>query len=459
LWHLVSRVRGTLRADANDGDLLRATFPPGSVTGAPKVQAMHVIAELERTGREAYTGSLGYVSPIAGLELNVAIRTLELSHGRLWFGAGGGIVADSDPQQELEEALVKARPIAAAIGSSVSVAMGSAEPVAIGSPASVARRPAADAIASRGSAAAPRVSRRDPRPDPALGVFETMLVRSGAVQALDLHLQRLSQAVTELYGEAIPADLAGRVAGAAAAAGGSGDQRLRVRAVPGTDAVSIEIDMEPLVLPDPAAPVQLRPLVLPGGLGAHKWCDRRLIDRHGKSRVPLIIDREEQILEAAWANVWIVEGRTIATPPADGRLLPGITRALLLELAPGLGLRTTIEPISLERARRADAIFLTSSLRHAVPAVLGGTRAGHGGDCAILAEDAIAPDTGTAAKTTIAADTATAADTQTAADTATAADTETAADTQIAADTATAVDIPIAAEDVIAIARAGLSKA
>ena len=119
LWHLVSRVRGTLRADADDGDLLRATFPPGSVTGAPKVQAMRVIAGIERTGREAYTGSIGYVSPVAGLELNVAIRTLELSHGHLWLGAGGGIVADSEPHQELEEALLKGGPIAAAIGTRV----------------------------------------------------------------------------------------------------------------------------------------------------------------------------------------------------------------------------------------------------------------------------------------------------------------------------------------------------
>ena len=119
LWHLVTRVRGRLRPGVGDGELLRATFPPGSVTGAPKVQAMRVISELESTGREVYTGAIGYASPIAGLELNVAIRTFELRDGRLWLGAGGGIVADSDPEREFEEALVKARPLAAAIGSGV----------------------------------------------------------------------------------------------------------------------------------------------------------------------------------------------------------------------------------------------------------------------------------------------------------------------------------------------------
>jgi para-aminobenzoate synthetase/4-amino-4-deoxychorismate lyase len=129
LWHLVSRVSGQLRAGTGNGELLRATFPPGSVTGAPKVQAMHVIAELERSSREVYTGAIGFSSPVAGLELSVAIRTLELSDGRLWIGAGGGIVADSDPCGELEEALTKARPIAAAIGSSVAAPRAGRRPV------------------------------------------------------------------------------------------------------------------------------------------------------------------------------------------------------------------------------------------------------------------------------------------------------------------------------------------
>ena len=121
LWHLVSRVRGTLRPRTTNAALLRATFPPGSVTGAPKVQSLRVIAQLEATAREVYTGSIGYCSPIAGVELNVAIRTFELRDGRIWIGAGGGIVADSDPRGELDEAIAKARPIAAAVGADVVV--------------------------------------------------------------------------------------------------------------------------------------------------------------------------------------------------------------------------------------------------------------------------------------------------------------------------------------------------
>jgi para-aminobenzoate synthetase / 4-amino-4-deoxychorismate lyase len=119
LWHLVSRVHGRLRPDVTDAEVLRATFPPGSVTGAPKVQALRVIAESEQVGREVYTGAVGFASPAAGLELNVAIRTLELADGQVWLGAGGGIVSDSDPRTELDEALAKARPIAAAVGAAL----------------------------------------------------------------------------------------------------------------------------------------------------------------------------------------------------------------------------------------------------------------------------------------------------------------------------------------------------
>src|ERR1035438_5929983 len=82
---------GTLRPQtANSEPRICAAFPPGSVTGAPKVRAVEIIHELEATPREIYTGAVGYRSPVAGLELNVAIRTFEFCDGRMWLGAGGG---------------------------------------------------------------------------------------------------------------------------------------------------------------------------------------------------------------------------------------------------------------------------------------------------------------------------------------------------------------------------------
>ncbi|HVN50196.1 MAG TPA: aminodeoxychorismate synthase component I [Acidimicrobiales bacterium] len=116
VWHLVSDVVGTLADGRDDGDLVRACFPPGSVTGAPKVRAMEIIAATEATGREVYTGAIGYASPVAGLELNVAIRTFERTGDRVWFGVGGGVVVDSTPEGEWAECLVKAEPLLRAVG-------------------------------------------------------------------------------------------------------------------------------------------------------------------------------------------------------------------------------------------------------------------------------------------------------------------------------------------------------
>ena len=111
VWHLVSDIRAEVPADLPSSALLEATFPPASVTGAPKVRALEIIAELEREPREVYCGAAGMVSPVAGLELNVAIRTLEYADGMLYLGVGGGITADSHPDREWEECLTKAAPL------------------------------------------------------------------------------------------------------------------------------------------------------------------------------------------------------------------------------------------------------------------------------------------------------------------------------------------------------------
>ncbi len=106
--HLVSVVEGKLRPEKGAVDLLRAAFPGGSVTGAPKVRAMEIIAELEPTARGPYCGSLGFVGFNGAMDTSILIRTFTASKGWLQFPVGGGIVADSDPQREYEETLHKA---------------------------------------------------------------------------------------------------------------------------------------------------------------------------------------------------------------------------------------------------------------------------------------------------------------------------------------------------------------
>jgi para-aminobenzoate synthetase component I len=114
--HLVSTVVGELDSGFDAVDLLRAAFPGGSITGAPKVRAMQIIAQLEPTQRGVYCGSIGYLSVTGALDTSIVIRTYLLLGDEVYFQVGGGIVADSDPEQEYRETLDKARGLIAALG-------------------------------------------------------------------------------------------------------------------------------------------------------------------------------------------------------------------------------------------------------------------------------------------------------------------------------------------------------
>jgi para-aminobenzoate synthetase component 1 len=115
--HLVSTVTGVLRDDADAFDLLQAAFPGGSVTGAPKIRAMQIIAELERAPRGVYCGAIGYVSTTGAMDFNIPIRTIVLRDGTATFHAGAGIVWDSEPAAEYQETLAKARTMIEALTS------------------------------------------------------------------------------------------------------------------------------------------------------------------------------------------------------------------------------------------------------------------------------------------------------------------------------------------------------
>jgi para-aminobenzoate synthetase/4-amino-4-deoxychorismate lyase len=346
VWHLVSTVRGRLRDDVTDAQLLQATFPPGSVTGAPKVQALRVIGELEGSARHAYTGAAGFASPLAGLELDVAIRTFEIAGGTAWIGAGGGIVADSQPGAEVREALDKARPLIAALGARLDAA----------GPRLRARRGLPRALAA---------GRR--RPDPAAGIIETLAVHDHEAIEIDLHLGRLAASAASVLGRGLEPGLRDALIDAARDAP-PGRHRLRVDV--GPDGTSFALRP---AAPASPAPIALAPVLLPGGLGAHKWRDRALVEALAAElgAVPLIIDADGAVLEAAHANLFLVEDDMLITPPADGRLLPGVTRARVLAAGGPEAVRE--EPVDLDRLQAADAALLTSSV--ALVRIVAGSRA------------------------------------------------------------------------------------
>ena len=107
--HIVSNVRGKLRQGITPGQVIRAVFPGGTITGCPKVRCMEIIAELEDEGRGAYTGSMGYLNHDGSMDLNILIRTMVKNGDQISLRAGAGIVADSDPERELNETRAKAR--------------------------------------------------------------------------------------------------------------------------------------------------------------------------------------------------------------------------------------------------------------------------------------------------------------------------------------------------------------
>jgi para-aminobenzoate synthetase / 4-amino-4-deoxychorismate lyase len=336
VWHLVSTVRGTLRSGATDGDLIRAAFPPGSVTGAPKVRALEVIDELEATPREVYTGAIGYRSPVAGLELNVAIRTFEFAAGRVWLGAGGGIVADSGDAAEYAECLTKATPLLTALGARLDTE---------------AAGPAADLA-----------------PRPAAGVFTSLVVTDGQTRGLAAHLDRLAASVARLHAKdlpaSLPADLARCLAGRPA-----GRLRITVRPVGGPLQATIEV--VPLTPPPDA--VTLRPVTVPGGVGAHKYKDRRLLAeltrqaRLAPDEQLLLTDDTGELLETDRANLFAVADGVLLTPPADGRLLPGTTRAAIIQAAHDSGIKVGFKPLTLDQLQSATEVFVTNAVVGVLP--------------------------------------------------------------------------------------------
>lgn len=116
LHHLVSTVTGTLKKDKTATDLLKACFPGGSITGAPKIRAMEIIEQLEPTRRGPYCGALGYIGFDGNMDTNIAIRTLIYANKKVYLQTGSGIVSDSEPEKELQESLDKAQKIFESFG-------------------------------------------------------------------------------------------------------------------------------------------------------------------------------------------------------------------------------------------------------------------------------------------------------------------------------------------------------
>lgn len=309
LWQMVSAVSANV-GGRSFGEILRALFPCGSITGAPKIRAMQIAAELENTERGIYTGALGWLAPDGDFRLNVAIRTLELGvvgGGKL--GVGSGIVADSQPAAEWQECLLKSRFLQDC--------------------------------------------------DPGLLLIETLRREDGCYPRLAGHLERLRRSAAWLGFACDEVRIAELLAGQPVVG------TWRVRLTLAKDG-SIDVQAFPLgVEPSGARYAVLAASTIESGypLRRHKTTDRAQYDAalKGLDGDPQLFDvvflnERGEVAEGARSNVFVERDGVLLTPPLESGALPGVLRAALL--ADGLAREAVLYPADL-----ADGFWLGNALR------------------------------------------------------------------------------------------------
>jgi len=311
LHQMTSTVSGTLRGGLSYYEIFKAMFPGGSITGAPKVRTMEIIREMERGPRGVYTGAIGFISPEGKTAFNVAIRTLVLAGGQARMGVGGGIVADSVPEEEYKECLLKA------------------------------------AFLTR------------ERPD--FQLIETILW-DGEYFLLAMHFDRL-EASAEYFDflcerEVVLARLADEAKRFEAGS------RYRVRLLLGADG---EASVASALLAEDKTPCRVRWSVertLSGDVFLrHKTTRRKLYDREfaraqsdGFDEV-LFLNERGEVTEGAISNVFIRKGGRLLTPPLRSGVLPGVLRRHLL----ATGAEESV--LTLQDVQSAEAVYVGNSVR------------------------------------------------------------------------------------------------
>lgn len=316
LWQVVSTVSADL-PDAHLGEIFRALFPCGSITGAPKIRAMQCIAELEGAPRGLYTGAVGWVAPGGDCRFNVAIRTLEFDakgHGRI--GVGSGIVIDAEPEREYAECLLKARFLTGL--------------------------------------------------DPGFELIETLRLELGEYPLLPLHLQRLRDSA-KCLGFSCPEEI-GDALLAHAEQNGRGVHRVRL-ALSHAGAWSISS----AELADDAAAksaIISEDVLDPDDyLLRHKTTARSRYDRalQALAKRPDVFDAiflnsRGEVCEGARSNVFVERSGVLITPPLECGLLPGVLRRFLLDSG-----RAIEQVLVVEDLLGDDRVYLGNALRGLVP--------------------------------------------------------------------------------------------
>jgi para-aminobenzoate synthetase/4-amino-4-deoxychorismate lyase len=313
LFQMTSTVSGTLREGIGYYDIFKSLFPSGSVTGAPKVRTMEIIHELERSPRGIYAGAIGFIAPQGKSVFNVAIRTLVMKDGRAQMGVGGGIVADSDPEDEYRECLLKASFLT--------------------------------------------------RTQPKFQLIETMLWKNEFF-LLSMHLDRVESSAAyfgfafdreevlsqlQTLSQAFITDKAYRV-------------RLLVSSAGKMILESAELCEQPETI---TAKLSDSHVSSSDVFARHKTTQRQLHDRElaeaqAKGFDEVLFQNERgEITEGAISNIFIRQSSKLITPPVACGVLPGVFRRYLLETDPAVEEKI----IAVKDLKTADAVYLCNSVR------------------------------------------------------------------------------------------------
>ena len=315
LYQMTSTVEAVLREDVTPDEILRALFPCGSITGAPKIRSMQIIRELEEEPRGIYTGAIGYFAPDGSAQFNVAIRTIEIRGHEAVMGAGGGIVADSDPEEEYRECLLKAGFL---------------------------------------TKAAVRQN---------LELIETMLFDGGVVRE-KFHIARLVRSAG-ILGFCCEPESVRRILDKYVSALDSG-KRYRVRLVLSREG-GVKITSEPSAVQEDKVsagiwkePVSSGDPFLRIKTSWRPWFAAPLAFARKNGLADMILLNEYgQLTQGCISNVFVERAGVLYTPPVDCGLLPGVLREELLS-DPARCREMVLYP---EDLGEADDVYLGSSLR------------------------------------------------------------------------------------------------
>lgn len=372
VYHLVSVVDGILAEGNNSVDLIRATFPGGSITGCPKIRSMEIIDELESHRRHVYTGSIGYIGFHDTMDLSIAIRTATIVGNRLVFSVGGGIVYDSDPADEFAETLHKGETL-------MGVFQGTdCQPDTVSGPWVWQN----GRLIQQDQAA---VSINDLGLQYGFGFFETIRIEKRWICRLAEHLSRFNRTWTDLFGGPVPDLTWSDVINQVIEKNGLGETTAAVKilATRGDSAATyngtILVSARPYTHRLEALGVKglflaTYPHARLTPLANHKTANYLFYYRAGAwafehgGHEALILNPDQSVSETNTTNLLVVKGKVV-TRPVSPYVLPGVMQAAACEWFSNNGYCVVDQTLGSDALLNADMVVLTNALMGAVPAL------------------------------------------------------------------------------------------